>query len=211
MICRYVVQFCNKCSRKSYKQLKNKCNWHFSQIVTECTPAVFIIHIFPMCYVLAFFRDERCCRVLELSCYLCCLNQERVGGYLRTKYCRTSCHIFELVAWSWAVAEWLDLGESFNRSKTQPANASGALAPCCLFCCVYKNRGSDLHLPLSDFSFEVFGHRFYFSGKVKRGPGPCPVLLDTTAAVNNALPWITAASLKLINLAVTQIWRSISP
>lgn len=75
---------------------KNKCNWHFSQIFVECTPAVFIIHIFLVCYVLAFFHDESCCRVLELSCYLSCLNQECVGGYLRTKYCRTFCHIFEL-------------------------------------------------------------------------------------------------------------------
>lgn len=82
----------------------------------ECTPAVFIIHIFPVCYVLAFFCDERCCRVLELSCYLSCLNQECVGGYLRTKYCRISCHIFELVAG----AEWLGLGEASVEAKHSP-------------------------------------------------------------------------------------------
>lgn len=170
----------------------------------ECTPAVFIIHIFAVCYVLAFFRDEWCCRVLELSCYLSSLNQECVGGYLRIKYCRISCHIFELVAG----AEWLGLGETFSGSKTQPTHSTSVFVPHCPFCCAYKNWGSDLHL-LSDFSFEISGHKFCFSGKVKCGP--CPMLLDTTAAVNNALPWITAASLKLINLALTQIWRSISP
>lgn len=76
---------------------KNKYNWHFSYIVVECTPAVFFIHIFPMCYVLAFFHDERCCCVLELSCYLSCLDQECVG-HLRTEYCRTFCCIFQLYA-----------------------------------------------------------------------------------------------------------------
>lgn len=68
----------------------------------ECTPAVFFIHIFPMCYVLAFFHDERCCCVLELSCYLSCLDQECVGGHLRTKYRGPPVIFFNfmLVAWS---------------------------------------------------------------------------------------------------------------
>lgn len=166
----------------------------------ECTPAVFIIHIFPMCYVLAFFCDEWCCRVLESSCYLS-LNQECVGGYLRTKYCKTSSLMFEFVAWSWAEAEWFGLGQAEH----------SLLIRCCPFCHVYKNWGSELHLLLSDLSLEVFGQKCYLSEEVNCGPGPCLVLLDTMTAVNNASPWITVASWKLINLAATQTWRRISP
>ena len=165
-----------------------------------------------MCYVLAFFRDEWCCRVLELSCCLPCLNQECVGGYLRTKYCRTSCHIFELVAWSWAVVEWLSL-------VSTEAKRSLLMLPvhlCLDACFVLSVRIEDQisichHRTFSFLTFQVFGCKFVFSGKVKCRPVPCLIPLDTTAALNNALPWITAVSLKLINLAVTQIWRRISP
>lgn len=174
----------------------------------ECTPAVFIIHIFPMCHVLAFFCDW-CCRVSESSCYLS-LNQECGGGYLRTKYCRTSSHIFEFVERSWAVAKWLGSGE-YTGSRTQPANATRGLMPCCPFYHVYKNWGWELHLLLFDFALEAFGHKCYLSDKANCGSEPCLILLDTTAAVNNALPWITSASWKLINLATTQTWKRISP
>lgn len=174
-----------------------KLSWNALQLYLFYT-------FFPMCHVLAFFSDEWCCRVLEFSCYLS-LNQECGGGYLRTKYCRTSPHIFGFLEWSWAVAEWLE-GEHSLLMLPEDSRLAAHFAMS-----TRRQGGSELHLLLFHFSLEIFEHKCYLSDKVNCGPGPQLILLDTTAAVNNALPWITSASWKLINLAATQTWRRISP
>lgn len=85
------------------------------------------------------------------------------------------------------MAEWLGLGKSFERSDLQPADAISALMPRCLFCCVYQNRGSGLCCCLT-LHLKSLAINFTFLAKVKCGPGPCLILLEATAAVNNALP-----------------------